>query len=86
METVRYFKLIEESESEVFIPRGFIGRLLRFCKESQMEFGFVDERKLKPTIPFVFKAALRNHQLGVIESVSKKDYGVIVAPPGSGKQ
>ncbi|MEZ4969425.1 MAG: DEAD/DEAH box helicase family protein [Flavobacteriaceae bacterium] len=84
-ETVRYFKLIEESESEVFIPRGFIGRLLRFCKESQIEFGFVDERKLKPTIPFEFNAALRNHQLGIIETVSKKDYGVIVAPPGSGK-
>ena len=33
----------------------------------------------------MFNAALRNHQLGVIEAVSKKDYGVIVAPPGSGK-
>ena len=84
-ETARYFKLIEESESEIFIPRGFIGRLLRFCKESQIEFEFVDERKLRPTIPFAFNAALRNHQLGVIETVSKKDYGVIVAPPGSGK-
>ena len=84
-ETARYYKLIEESESEIFIPRGFIGKLLRFCKESQIEFEFVDERKLKPSIPFVFNAALRNHQLGVIETVSKKDYGVIVAPPGSGK-
>ena len=84
-ETVRYFKLVEETESEIFIPRGFIGKLLRFCKESQIEFGFVDERKLKPSIPFAFNAALRNHQLGVIETVSKKDYGVIVAPPGSGK-
>ncbi|WP_231367553.1 DEAD/DEAH box helicase [Gillisia sp. JM1] len=28
---------------------------------------------------------MRNHQLGVIETVSKKDYGAIVAPPGSGK-
>jgi superfamily II DNA or RNA helicase len=84
-ETARYFKLIEESESEIFIPRGFIGKLLRFCKESQIEFEFVDERKLKPSIPFAFNAALRNHQLGVIETISKKDYGVIVAPPGSGK-
>lgn len=84
-ETTRYFKLIEESESEIFIPRGFIGKLLRFCKESQIEFEFIDERKLKPSIPFAFNAALRNHQLGVIETVSKKDYGVIVAPPGSGK-
>jgi superfamily II DNA or RNA helicase len=84
-ETVRYFKLVEETESEIFIPRGFIGKLLRFCKESQIEFDFVDERKLKPSIPYTFNAALRNHQLSVIETVSKKDYGVIVSPPGSGK-
>ncbi|MDD3721913.1 MAG: DEAD/DEAH box helicase family protein [Lutibacter sp.] len=84
-ETTRYFKLIEESKSEIFIPRGFIGRLLRFCKESQVEFDFLDERKLKPSIPFAFIAALKNHQLSVIETVSKKDYGVIVAPPSSGK-
>jgi len=84
-ETVRYFKLVEETESEIFIPRGFVGKLLRFCKESQIEFGFVDARKLNPSISYVFNASLRNHQLGVVETVSKKDYGVIVAPPGSGK-
>ncbi|WP_445735317.1 TOTE conflict system archaeo-eukaryotic primase domain-containing protein [Mariniflexile sp.] len=84
-ETARYFKLVEETESEVFIPRGFIGKLLRFCKESQIEFKFVDERKLLPFITFVFNASLRNHQFGVLETVSKKDYGVIVAPPSSGK-
>jgi len=84
-ETTRYFKLVEETESEIFIPRGFIGRLLRFCKESQIEFEFVDERKPKLSIPFAFNSTLRNHQLDVIEKVSKKDFGVIVAPPGSGK-
>ena len=84
-ETTRYFKLVEETQSEIFIPRGFIGKLLRFCKESQIEFEFQDNRKLNPAIPFVFNASLRNHQLGVSEVVSKKDYGVIVAPPGSGK-
>lgn len=84
-ETTRYFKLIEESENEIFTPRGFIGKLLRFCKESQIEFEFINKRMLKPSIPYEFKANLRNHQLGVIEAVSKKDYGVIVAPPGSGK-
>ncbi|OYU84973.1 MAG: restriction endonuclease subunit R [Flavobacterium sp. BFFFF2] len=84
-ETARYHKLIEESESEIIISRGFIGKLLRFCKESQIEFEFADERKLKPIVSFTFTAALRNHQLGVIETVSKKDYGVVVAPPCSGK-
>lgn len=85
LETTRYFKLVEETESEIYIPRGFIGKLLRFCKESQIEFEFVDERKPKPFISFAFNTALRNHQLDVIETVSKKDFGVIVAPPGSGK-
>jgi superfamily II DNA or RNA helicase len=84
-ETARYFKLVEETESQIFIPRGFVGKLLRFCKESQIEFEFIDERMLSPSISYAFNASLRNHQLGAIEAVSKKDYGVIVAPPGSGK-
>jgi superfamily II DNA or RNA helicase len=83
--TTRYFKIVEETESQIFIPRGFIGKLIRFCKQSQIEFEFIDERRLKPTTAFAFNAALRNHQLDIIAIASKKDFGVIVAPPGSGK-
>ncbi|MDZ7613660.1 MAG: DEAD/DEAH box helicase family protein [Flavobacteriaceae bacterium] len=77
--------MIEESENEISIPRGFIGKLLRFCKESQIEFEFVDERKLKTSIPLRLMPLCEIINSGVIETVSKKDYGVIVAPPGSGK-
>ena len=84
-DTNRYFKFVEETESQIIIPRGFIGKLFRFCKESKIEFEFQDERKLKSPIPFGFNATLQNHQLNVIKTVSKKDFGVIVAPPGSGK-
>ena len=84
-DTNRYFKFVEETESQIIIPRGFIGKLLRFCKESKIEFEFQDERKLKSPIPFGFNTTLQNHQLNVIKTVSKKDFGVIVAPPGSGK-
>lgn len=84
-ETVRYFKIVEESENEVCIPRGYIGKLLRFCKESQIDYEFDDERKLSSSISYMFNASLRNHQQRVLEAVSKKDFGVIVAPPGSGK-
>lgn len=83
--TTQYFKLVEETESQIFIPRGFIGKLIRFCKQSQIEFEFQDERRLKPPTAFAFNAALRNHQLDIIAIASKKDFGVIVAPPGSGK-
>ncbi len=44
-ETERYFKFIEETESDVIIPRGFIGKLIRFCLEKRIEYSFIDQRK-----------------------------------------
>ncbi len=83
--TERYFKFVEETENEIIVPRGFIGKLIRFCRENKIEHDFIDERKKQNAISFSFNAQLREHQQTVIESVSKKDLGVIVAPPGSGK-
>lgn len=83
--TERYFKFVEETENDVIVPRGFIGKLIRFCRENKIEHDFIDERKKHKVIPFLFNAQLREHQQAVIESISKKDLGVIVAPPGSGK-
>src|SRR5205085_3565293 len=79
------FKFVEETENEVIIPRGFIGKLIRFCRENKIEHDFIDERKKQNAISFSFNAQLREHQQIAIESISKKDLGVIVAPPGSGK-
>jgi superfamily II DNA or RNA helicase len=83
--TGRYFKFVEETENEVIVPRGFIGKLIRFCRENKIEHDFFDKRKRYAAIPFLFNAQLREHQQAVIESILKKDLGVIVAPPGSGK-
>ncbi|SJN49879.1 DEAD/DEAH box helicase [Sphingobacterium sp. JB170] len=83
--TPRFFKLIEETADEIRIPRGFIGKLLRFCREAQLAHEFVDNRQVLPTILFSFNAALRNHQTNAVNAVAKKDFGVIVAPPGAGK-
>lgn len=83
--TERYYKLIEETENEIIIPRGFIKKLLRFCKEQNLDFDFQDHRKQKEEVGFLFNATLRDHQDKVIDGISKKDFGVIVAPPGSGK-
>lgn len=83
--TERYFKFVEETENKIIVPKGFIGKLIRFCKDAQIEFQFSDERKLKQAIPFSFNAQLRKHQQEVIDVTAKKDFGVIVAPTGSGK-
>ncbi len=83
--TDRYFKLIEETPAEIIIPRGAAGKLLRFCKENKIEYDFVDARIKKETVLFNSSIQLKEQQLVVKEAASKKDFGVIVAPPGSGK-
>jgi superfamily II DNA or RNA helicase len=83
--TERYFKFVEETENKVVVPRGFIGKLIRFCRENKIEHDFIDKRKKLKEIPFSFNAKLRERQQTVIETIAKKDLGVIVAPPGSGK-
>jgi len=83
--TERYFKLVEEIENEVIIPRGFIGKIIRFCRENNIEYNFSDERKKLKEVSFLLNAQLQEHQQIVIDTITKKDLGVIVAPPGSGK-
>ncbi|MCX6272127.1 MAG: DEAD/DEAH box helicase family protein [Bacteroidetes bacterium] len=84
-ETKRFFKLIIESGNDLIIPRGFIGRIIRFCKESNIEFEFKDEREKLADVAFKSNISLYQHQLTALEAANKKDIGVIVAPPGAGK-
>src|SRR5690606_18812847 len=76
---------VQETGNEVILPRGFAGRLLRFCKGTGIAYTFKDERQIKAAALFNFQTALRSYQVPALEAVSKKDMGVIVAPPGSGK-
>jgi hypothetical protein len=81
----RYFKLLTETSESVSIPRGFIGKLLRFCKEQQIEYELEDQRKKSELISFKGSITLREYQLPAQQVAAKKDFGIIVAPPGSGK-
>ncbi len=83
--TDRYFNLVSEAINEVVLPRGTIGQLLRFCNKQKINFEFQDKRKKSEDIPFSFSTELLEHQKTVLSAVSKKDFGVIAAPPGSGK-
>ncbi len=83
--TERYFKMIEETENDIVIPRGFIGKLIRFFRENSIEYNFNDERQKANVVLFSPSMELREHQKSALEATKKKDFGVIVAPPGSGK-
>lgn len=83
--TDKYFRFIEETKHEIIVPRGFIGAVVRFCKQQKIDFVFKDERKKQNPVRFVTNLNLKTHQKSAIEAASRKDYGVITAPPGAGK-
>lgn len=83
--TKRYFKFVDEVKEYAIIPKGFIRKLLVYCIQNNLEYQLDDCRKLLPPANFSFKASLRAYQLPVVDAASKKDIGIIVAPPGSGK-
>jgi DNA or RNA helicases of superfamily II len=80
-----YFKCVEETGTNVVIPRGAIGKLIRFCKESKIEFELDDQRQKLNPVSFANEILLREYQKPAIDAAGKKDIGVIVAPPGTGK-
>lgn len=83
--TERFFRFMEESEDEVILPKGFAGKLLRFCKDTGIAYSLKDQRQKKVLASFNFRATLRSYQIPALEAVNKKEMGVIVAPPGAGK-
>jgi superfamily II DNA or RNA helicase len=83
--TERYFRFIEDQENSILLPKGFIGKLIRFCRDNAIAYNLADQRITHQLVPFSFKATLHPHQQECMEAISKKDMGVVVAPPGSGK-
>lgn len=81
----KYFKLIEETSEVIIIPRGFISEIIQFCKTEKIPFKIIDKRTKKKEINITSSIALRPQQKEVLERLDKKDFGVVVAPPNSGK-
>jgi|SRR5450432_56149 len=84
-QTEAFFKTLGEKDDFVVIPRGFIGKLLRFCKEKNIPYQLKDERSKLEEIEFKSDISLYEYQKEAVGITNKKDFGVIVAPPGAGK-
>ena len=81
----RYFNLIGEQGEYIFLPRGFLSDLTAFLTENSIEYRILDERKGIDTLGISSNIKLYSYQEKVIQAVEKRDNGIIVAPPGSGK-
>jgi superfamily II DNA or RNA helicase len=84
-QTDAFFRTLEEKDGSVNIPRGFIGKLLRFCKEKNIPYRLQDKRTKLERIEFKADITLHQYQIEAVEKTEKKDFGIIVAPPGTGK-
>ncbi len=81
----KYFKLIEESDTDIFLPRGFLDQLIVFLESENIEYNI--EYRYPDVEKNIFKSLIQltSAQSEVLEEVLPHDQGVIVAPPGSGK-
>lgn len=84
-QTEKYFKLIGEKQNHVIIPRGFLPDLIAYCKEQAVSYHINDQRQKKSTVTYRSRIELYPYQKKALEPTVEKDFGVIVAPPGSGK-
>lgn len=84
-QTEKFFKLIEESENEITIPRGFISSLISFCRSENIPFKIIDKRQKRKSVSITSGIKLLDHQEEALNKTREKDFGVIVSPPGTGK-
>ena len=81
----KYFRLIEETPDGVIIPRGFVTSLITFCRQENLPFKIIDNRRKLDPVDFESEIKLIPDQEAAVEKTMDKDFGVIVSPPGSGK-
>jgi superfamily II DNA or RNA helicase len=84
-DTEKFFNLIQESEAEIMIPRGFTAALVHFCRTENIPFKIIDRRNKKELVEIKSEIVLQPFQKIVLDKVCDKDFGVIVSPPGTGK-
>src|SRR3989338_585837 len=81
----KFFKLIEEDESDIFLPRGFLNQLISFLNEKQISFHLSDQRPHFKVEKFTSNIKLQSEQIPIVEKAIASENGVIIAPSGSGK-
>lgn len=81
----KYFKLIEETGENIFLPRGFLNQFTSFLESNSTQYSIQYEYPGIEKIEFKSLITLTQPQKEALEKSLKQTQGVIVAPPGSGK-
>lgn len=81
----KFFKTIQSTDETVLIPRGFLQNLTNYFKDHNVPFIIQDNRLKKDLVKLKSTFKLFDYQSEAISTLKDKDFGVLVAPPGSGK-
>ncbi len=78
-------KSFEHTDNILKLPRGLMRGVIELFKRNNLNSTFYDNRLLIEKSFPLLRYTLRDEQNSAIEEITKKDYGLCVAPPGFGK-
>lgn len=78
-------KSFELKNNQLELPRGLMRSVIELLKQNNLNSTFYDKRFIKEDSFPKLLYKLRDEQEKAIDQISKKDYGLCIAPPGFGK-
>ncbi|MCG2778985.1 MAG: DEAD/DEAH box helicase [Desulfobacterales bacterium] len=81
----RTLKYYVSDNGHITAPRGYIRQLIGLCRRYDVKYEMIDARRVLDSVKFNFKGKLRPYQEYAVSDVLGNDFGVLSAPPGSGK-
>lgn len=69
----------------LWIPRGYLRRLILLCRRQGFPYRIEDRRRLLPSVDFRFSGRLKPFQKDAVAAMLTKEFGTLCAPTGSGK-
>lgn len=81
----KFFKTINKDDDTVYLPRGFQDELVKYLENHKLKFCLIDKRTKLDSVRLNPSFDLYDYQLEAVNELVKRDNGVLVSPPGSGK-
>jgi len=84
--TPRYLRFYHRGrEGRLFLPRGYVRRLLSLAARHSCSWSIEDHRRTLPPVCFEFFGCLKPFQQKAADRMLAKDFGTLSAPTGAGK-
>jgi superfamily II DNA or RNA helicase len=83
--TPKVLRLYSKWKDSLWIPRGYMRRLLIQCRENRIDPQIEDQRRVLPEMDFSFSGTLKKFQTAAVAKMLSKEFGTLSAPTGSGK-